>query len=503
MTAIKRVAAGLLLAGACVACSGAPPLPPTVVPGTTPTAVRPPATPTTAPTRDPQAAPSFAEIKAAIGRIQQETAGQSYEAQQKAFADYTATLTGKPVHGWDGWVSSVYNDQGTSHVFVYAEDPYSTAPTPTPVVDKAGNKYTSGPTTLDLTGVPAAQTQSLHPGDHLQIEATIERIEASYEFAMVLNNASVLSLEPPVAAGPSATPQAIATPVAVPPRTPVVGPNEAPTAAEILAKFQASQGGQGMDTYLASLFGKTVTDWDGWVVSPEEVPAVESQVPGIALVLSDPYAAVTPNLTPVAPGRGPGDAAVVLTVKLQSLSADTIKQLRVGQRLRFSGKLGKIDNNYGAIELPIQQTGVTMVEDRLAGLIAPPDLANVKMGLVRDVCFGSCPAYHLTVYGNGVVVWQGDRFVAVPGMHIAVVSQDTVRRLVAAFEKADYFGMNDAYTEYMVTDAPYATTLFQQGERRKMIRHYQGDRSAPAKLDILETQIDMLIGTDQWIGRER
>src|SRR5205823_4802531 len=151
------------------------------------------------------------------------------------------------------------------HVFVYAEDPYSIAPTQTPVVDKGGNKYTPGPTTLDLTGVPAAQAQPLHPGDHLQIEATIERVDAVYELVMMLNNASVISLEPPVAGGPSATPQAIHTAVAVPPRTPVTGPNEAPTAAEILAQLRASQGGQGLDTYLASLEGKTVTDWDGWV----------------------------------------------------------------------------------------------------------------------------------------------------------------------------------------------------------------------------------------------
>ncbi len=119
------------------------------------------------------------------------------------------------------------------------------------------------------------------------------------------------------------------------------------------------------------------------------------------------------------------------------------------------------------------------------------------------MCFGFCPAYRVTVYGNGEVIWEGDQYVAVPGVRLAVISQDQVRQLVAAFERTDYFALKDQYTEYMVTDSPSAVTHFQRGGKGKTVDHYHGDLNAPRKLTTLEAQIDEIVGTTQWIGQDR
>jgi hypothetical protein len=173
--------------------------------------------------------------------------------------------------------------------------------------------------------------------------------------------------------------------------------------------------------------------------------------------------------------------------------------LHIGRHLRFSGTVVR-GERFNTTVLPVGQGRFTVVEDPLAALPTPPDLANTVISLDRQICFGACPIYHVTVYGNGVLVWVGEDAVAVTGPRITVVSTDTVRRLLAAAEKADYFGMNDAYTDMGGSDQPSADIRVQHGDRHKTVRHYYGDPSAPARLHIFESQIDDLLDTDQWIG---
>ncbi|WP_228369368.1 DUF6438 domain-containing protein [Candidatus Nitrososphaera gargensis] len=53
--------------------------------------------------------------------------------------------------------------------------------------------------------------------------------------------------------------------------------------------------------------------------------------------------------------------------------------------------------------------------------------------LERTVCYGTCPDYSLTIYGNGAVVYEGHRWVAVTGRQTSSIPQQEVKELV------DYF----------------------------------------------------------------
>ena len=131
----------------------------------------------------------------------------------------------------------------------------------------------------------------------------------------------------------------------------------------------------------------------------------------------------------------------------------------------------------------------------------PDDISDVIVTLERGPCFGACPVYSLTVYGDGRVIYDGIRFVKIEGTRTTTVSEEKVRQLVGEFYAVDYFSLNDEYTHADATDMPSATTSITIGGKTKTIIHYHGDFSAPDELTALEDKIDEIVSTRQWIGQ--
>jgi len=117
----------------------------------------------------------------------------------------------------------------------------------------------------------------------------------------------------------------------------------------------------------------------------------------------------------------------------------------------------------------------------------------------RTRCFGFCPDYEVTVFGNGVVLFHGRFFTKVMGYRIATVDQATVQKLLDAFDTAKFSTM-PSYTNYEVTDMASAAITLVKGGETHTVDHYQGDRSAPDALTNLETSIDEILNTAQWIN---
>ena len=122
--------------------------------------------------------------------------------------------------------------------------------------------------------------------------------------------------------------------------------------------------------------------------------------------------------------------------------------------------------------------------------------------LERQPCFGACPVYSVTIYDDGTVVYNGERFVDVEGEQTTNIGADAVDELVATFEEAGYFEWEDEYTEYTVTDLPYVITSVTRDGETKRINRYTGDSSAPVLLPYLEYWVDMVVNTAQWTGAE-
>lgn len=126
--------------------------------------------------------------------------------------------------------------------------------------------------------------------------------------------------------------------------------------------------------------------------------------------------------------------------------------------------------------------------------------SDVAITLERTACFGTCPVYTLTIYRDGRVVYNGLDFVEVTGEQTVQIDPKQVQELMDFMVNSGYLDLNDAYTDYNITDLPYATTSLTVNGSVKQIEHYYGDESAPFVLTQIERRIDMLVDSAQWTG---
>jgi len=120
---------------------------------------------------------------------------------------------------------------------------------------------------------------------------------------------------------------------------------------------------------------------------------------------------------------------------------------------------------------------------------------NVVITLERTACYGTCPDYRLTIYGDGRIVYEGKKFVEVTGLQTAQLSQDKIKQLINEFSRIDYFSLKDEYTE-SVPDLPTTITSITINGKAKKVVNYHG---APKKLDELENKIDEITNSKSWV----
>lgn len=128
--------------------------------------------------------------------------------------------------------------------------------------------------------------------------------------------------------------------------------------------------------------------------------------------------------------------------------------------------------------------------------------ADVAITLQREVCFGTCPVYSVTILEDGTVLYNGERFVDVTGEQTGQIDPATVEQMVQALADAGYFEWDEEYTNMTVSDLPYITTSVTRDGETHTIRRYAGDDSAPVELPYLEMWIDLMANTGMWTGVE-
>lgn len=132
----------------------------------------------------------------------------------------------------------------------------------------------------------------------------------------------------------------------------------------------------------------------------------------------------------------------------------------------------------------------------------PTEFKDVVITLETTACFGPCPIYKLTIYGDGRVVYEGEEYVNVAGKQTSQISKDKVKELVDEFYRINYFSLkNNTFThEKCFLDAGSVITSITINGKTKTINDYHGCPS-PKKLRELEVKIDEIANSKRWIGR--
>jgi Domain of unknown function (DUF6438) len=127
--------------------------------------------------------------------------------------------------------------------------------------------------------------------------------------------------------------------------------------------------------------------------------------------------------------------------------------------------------------------------------------------LERTTCFGTCPAYKVTIFDDGKVVYEGKDFVKRKGKAESQITKAELEDLVREFDRINYFSLDDEYVgdpkncPESWTDNPSATTSLNWKDKTKTIRHYHGCRGSSVldQLTALENKIDEVVNTKRWI----
>jgi hypothetical protein len=126
------------------------------------------------------------------------------------------------------------------------------------------------------------------------------------------------------------------------------------------------------------------------------------------------------------------------------------------------------------------------------------DLSNVTIGMERNMCMGTCPVYSLEIFGNGTVVYNGERFVNVTGKQISSIPEDEVKEVVEQFYNINYFSLNDTFDKVVKTDQPTVITSISINGTFKSVFDNLG-AIAPEGLRVLENKIDEITNSSKWI----
>ena len=71
------------------------------------------------------------------------------------------------------------------------------------------------------------------------------------------------------------------------------------------------------------------------------------------------------------------------------------------------------------------------------------DPRSVVIGLERGPCYGTCPVYGVTIYGDGTVRYNGTNHVRVKGSQTAVIAPERVKALIDEIERSGFFNLRD------------------------------------------------------------
>lgn len=136
--------------------------------------------------------------------------------------------------------------------------------------------------------------------------------------------------------------------------------------------------------------------------------------------------------------------------------------------------------------------------------LSESDLKSVTIRFERTGCYGNCPAYKLTIHGDGQMEYVGNRDVKQIGSAQGKIEPTDLKALLSEFEKARFLGLGQfaeqGCTCTICTDMPTVNTELEvQGTAHKVV-HYYGCRCAPKALWDLEDAIDKIARTERWTG---
>ena len=137
------------------------------------------------------------------------------------------------------------------------------------------------------------------------------------------------------------------------------------------------------------------------------------------------------------------------------------------------------------------------------GSLSDDDLKTVTVRLDRSRCYGTCPAYSITIHGDGRVEYDGKSNVKEKGAQEGRVEPAAIKALMSEFANAKFFSLAEDYSEKCTrycTDMPTVATELDVKGMAHRVKHYYGCGGAPKELFELESTVDKSANSERWTG---
>jgi hypothetical protein len=115
------------------------------------------------------------------------------------------------------------------------------------------------------------------------------------------------------------------------------------------------------------------------------------------------------------------------------------------------------------------------------------------ISMERTGCFGKCPIYKVSIYGNGSVVYEGVRYTEKTGKFCGSLTHSQIVSLKALLDSAHLFEMKNEYPGdgRAPADLPACKMTYTQNNQTKAINDHGIE--SPDKLVSIEAQIDTTV----------
>jgi hypothetical protein len=123
-----------------------------------------------------------------------------------------------------------------------------------------------------------------------------------------------------------------------------------------------------------------------------------------------------------------------------------------------------------------------------------PDRQTERIAMELGPCFGRCPVYTLTVYQNGLVTYDGERFTTRQGLWGKMLPRDEIVRLVDAFERAPFESYQNMYKS-QIPDLAAVTIRYTDAEGKT--KSVIGKDGRPDDLIELESRLRRIAESEQ------
>ncbi len=161
-------------------------------------------------------------------------------------------------------------------------------------------------------------------------------------------------------------------------------------------------------------------------------------------------------------------------------------------------KLTVVMNSFEYIEVVTNPPSTNYAHDCPSKEQAEPPVSISEgdfVKLSRSGCYGTCPAYEVSVASNGDVTWNGTAFVYSAGIVHSRIEPDAAVALIKQFEVTKFWGLCAGY-DASITDSASTQINAQIGGKSKTVWNYAN--SAPAWLETFEEAIDAAANTHLW-----